>query len=122
VTARLEPRRLLLWVIVAVSVSAAKQAMAEFNDGNVLYTDCFDQSYYKRAFCLGYIEGIADGLGSNAINGYTACLPRGVEARQVRDVITRFLASHPETRHLMAASLVARALAEAFPCRMRGEF
>ena len=116
-TARLGPRRLLLWVIMVVSVNAARLAMAEFQDGNVLYGACFSQSSYEQGICLGFIQGIADALAGNAINGFTACLPAHVTAGQARDVVTRFLASHPETRHLAAAGMVARPLAEAFPCR-----
>jgi hypothetical protein len=67
-----------------VSVSAARLAMAagQFEDGNALYGACFDQTSTKRGLCLGYIRGIADALSSNAINGYTACLPNNVKVGQ----------------------------------------
>jgi hypothetical protein len=44
--------------------------------------------------------GIADVLSTNAINGYRACLPKNVAAGQAKDVVKRFLALHPELRHL----------------------
>jgi hypothetical protein len=38
-----------------------------------------------------------------------------VTVKQLLDVTTRYLSAHPEERHLSAFSLVAKALAEAFP-------
>jgi hypothetical protein len=51
------------------------------------------------------------------IAGWTACIPEGVAKRQIVDVVTKHLRERPQDRHLTAVSIVAEALAEAFPCR-----
>jgi hypothetical protein len=66
--------------------------------------------------------GVADAMqiaqlfGGTVFVGLRACMPEHADAGQITDVAVRFLASHPERRHLPAVTLVAEALAEAFPC------
>jgi hypothetical protein len=38
---------------------------------------------------------------------------------QTRDVVIRFLAAHPEIRHMHRLTLTVRALREAWPCPKR---
>jgi hypothetical protein len=71
--------------------------------------------------CLGYIAGVSDTIDAvqsqgETVVGWRSCSPKQVTGIQVKDVVVRFLTGHPEVRHLTAASLTARALAEAFPC------
>jgi hypothetical protein len=47
----------------------------------------------------------------------TACVPDGVSAGQLVEVVKKWLREHPENWHYGADSLVAAALQEAFPCR-----
>jgi hypothetical protein len=68
-------------------------------------------------FCMGYVTGIADALSNGPVGDWRACCPANVANGQVRDIAVRYLVAHPETRHLVAGSLVAHALAEAFPCK-----
>jgi hypothetical protein len=95
-------------------------------DGNSLYRHCSvtanqtsPENFAMEAWaCLGYVTAIMDGLsGGNSINGKRACIPPNVNMNQVVDVAKSFITDHPETRHLLAAGLVADALAHAFPCR-----
>jgi hypothetical protein len=95
-----------------------------FETGNSLKTECdggdvkTSDGPYLLGRCIGYVVGIADVMSAdNDVNGYRACIPTdGVTEAQLRDVVTRFLNAHPETRHLLAAGLVAQALHEAFAC------
>jgi hypothetical protein len=104
-----------------MSTNASAQTVSAFEDGNSLYERCAEPTAtFSRGVCLGYVVGIFDAMlsaGGTPIAGFSVCLPRGVTKGQAFDVVTRFLASHPELRHLTAASLVARALEQAFPCR-----
>ena len=114
--------RIIAAVVIAAvkSISAAVQAAGGFEGGNSLYASCASPTgTVKWSACLGYVEGIADAMGGNAINGYTACLPlqSGVTAGQIRDVVKQYLALHPEERHKGAVGMVAHALEDAFPCR-----
>jgi hypothetical protein len=116
-------RRLSAAAIVAATLSlyAASNpadAVRVFQNGNELFTLCNNNSLV----CLGYAAAISDAMSSTqedggSIAGWRACEPVAVTQGQVRDVTVAFLRAHPEIRHLAAASLVAKALAEAWPCR-----
>jgi hypothetical protein len=68
-------------------------------------------------FCRGYVAGVADILENREVAGYRACVPTPtVEIGQLGDIVTTFLRDHPEERSLTGASIVARALSQAFPC------
>lgn len=104
-------------VIAVMAVSAG--ARADFQNGNELYADCTEEPVsFNRGHCLGYVVGIADVLQhpGSRVGDFATCLAKGVTEGQVRDVALQFLTQHPELRHYAAAYLVARALAEAFPC------
>jgi Rap1a immunity proteins len=103
-----------LAVLAATSVATAP-AFASFKTGNDLLEYCSPKaSSYESAVCLGYIEGIADStLGS------TICVDelKHLKVAHLLSVVINDLKNHPERRHLNAASLVAGALDNAFPCK-----
>ncbi|MHC9247754.1 Rap1a/Tai family immunity protein [Aeromonas jandaei] len=91
----------------------------EFSVGNDLYSICStkkgDEFYYMNSSeCRGYITGVSD-----ALSGYTFCIPSGVTVGQDVDIVMRYLSEHPESRHINAAELIARALYESFPCKSK---
>lgn len=68
--------------------------------------------------CLGYITAILELLDSGSVvGGRRACIPQDADANQLNDIVTNYIRSHPETRHLAAHYLVALAFSLAFPCR-----
>jgi hypothetical protein len=84
-------------------------------EGTDLYDACTDPD--SKLVCLGYVMAIADAARAPAaVKGSPMCGSENVTAEQVVDVVTRYLAAHSEKRHLSASSLVAHALAEAYPC------
>ncbi|MFZ2106122.1 MAG: Rap1a/Tai family immunity protein [Roseiarcus sp.] len=85
-----------------------------FQTGNTLLANCISPNL---DICLGYLEGISDAmaLGSLIYKSH-ACLPSGVSGRQLIDITVEFLQSHASIRHFQAASLVAVAFANSFPC------
>jgi hypothetical protein len=85
--------------------------------GEKLLAKCISDSITEKAFCGGYIIGIADALTSNSINGFTACLPNGTKAREVVNESVKWLALHADVRKFDAEGLIASALSEAFPCK-----
>ncbi len=48
-----------------------------------------------------------------------SCIPENVTNGQVSDVVIKYLRDHPEERHILAAILVVKAMAEAFPCKSK---
>jgi hypothetical protein len=95
------------------------QAAAAFKNGNRLWSLCSQPpNSVAKAECAGYVLGVVDAIKEDdAVNGFTACLPTEVTTVQVVDVVTDYLRQNPAERHYLAAGLVARALARAFPCR-----
>lgn len=107
-------------------------AWGGFMSGNSLLDECqtpkHDMSLYfaKRGYCQGYIAGIVDGshIGDSRVDvvkgdvgGNVFCMPRTANLNQAIDIVTNWLTSNPQDRHLTAASLVAYALAEVWPCK-----
>jgi hypothetical protein len=92
-------------------------ALADFRNGNSLLEDCQAPAGAPGSIvCAGYVFAIADVQLYGDIGGVRSCVPANVTGKQVIDVVTRYLQQHPEQRHYGAASLVAHALSENFPC------
>jgi hypothetical protein len=66
----------------------------------------------KLSFAKGFVSGAAD-----ATAGVTWCPNADVTTEQIFQVVTKFMAGHPESRKDKAAAVVGDALAAAFPCR-----
>ena len=103
-------------VVAVVFLNAAgslpANAAESYESGDSLVSLCEkpqDSSLY--GFCAGYIIGAADGLDEGSF-----CPPEGHEKLQIVDVTVQWLLNHPENRQDPAHSLVAKALAESFPC------
>ena len=89
--------------------------------GNDLLRFCTsDANSVEQSFCLGYLHGLVDGVMVIKISEarpQVFDIPAGVDILQVRDVVVRFLKENPKDRHLSAATLVFKALTEAFPSK-----
>ena len=112
--------------IMALIVGMASPASAGFVDGNKLYKKCSvknDSSavfYMEDAFCAAYINGVIDaidGKSRGSSGGFFFCMPNNVSSKQAQDVVKNWLTNNPAERHYNAASLVAAALSESFPCK-----
>jgi hypothetical protein len=74
---------------------------------------------FDRGLCFGYVQGVSDAI--DHVRHYyelTQC-PRGttgITARQVKDVVVKYLMAHPEQRRVQAASLAFNAMVEAWNC------
>ena len=76
-------------------------------------------------YCAGYVDGVTDaqtmwrnvdrerGLALK----FSFCLPESAETGQVVRVVVKWLKDNPAELHGRADSLIARALAEGFPCK-----
>ncbi len=105
---------LIIAGIASVSVAASQTANAaeDYESGDTLLSLCEkpqDSSLY--GFCAGYIIGAADVLDERSF-----CPPEGHEKLQIVGVTVQWLRNHSENRQEPARSLVAKALAESFPC------
>lgn len=109
-------KKLALVALAALlSASTCFADVRSFQNGNELLADCTAKATTRKGFCIGYIEGVIDGLEvSRSINGAGQCLRYEVTGGQLMDVVVKSLRKNPETRHNAAAALVAFAVATAF--------
>ncbi|KSV95391.1 hypothetical protein N184_00160 [Sinorhizobium sp. GL28] len=91
-------------------------SLAEFIDGNEIYKRCEGPNAVSVAT---YAMGVADTYDLLVRYEKTTpffCIPLQVSARQLKDVMCRYLREHPENRQQGAAGLGAVAFREAWPC------
>ena len=71
------------------------------------------------AHCFAYVMAISDVMRAYGpgVYGLKECSAVGVSLKQRADVVKGYLTAHPESRDQGASSLVAQALAQAFPCK-----
>jgi Rap1a immunity proteins len=70
--------------------------------------------------CDAYVSGFVAGLSTGSVlsrSGKRICLPDTIAPGDVRPVIEKFFAAHPDTGTMGAASAVAVALFATFPCK-----
>ena len=102
----------LLWSGFAFSQQLTAPVVS-FKTGNQLYEDCTAPLENPRnTICTAYVMGMVDAL----THAREICPSRGVTGGQLADIVTNYFRSHPEVRHLSAASEAELALQRAFPC------
>ena len=108
-------RTLILALAICLCAFPAK---ATFVDGNLLYHHCGKPvSNAGHSICIGYISAIADAMEDEAtLYGFRACVPPAAEAGQLHGQLFRYLDINPLYRHHNASTIVARFLAETYPC------
>jgi hypothetical protein len=108
--------------LVVVGLAAAEAKRPTFFDGTKLVEACGDGTAFDAGLCYGYVFGAADSAESiQFVKGQRMwCWPNELTLDQAKDqsinAVKLYLRDHPETRRLSAASLVAAALKEKFPC------
>ncbi len=104
---------------VAVSIIMGAEGARATIDGDALNGLCGD--FYRvtdTARCQGYVQGVADVMrGGDSIGGYRACIGKTTTDDQLLSVIEDYLRDSADHGADPAAGLVAKALAQAFPCR-----
>lgn len=91
---------------------AATPAHAEWMSGNELHDMCSASSAVDRALCLTYVMGVLDGVQYLESPPRT---PKGATGGQVRDVVTKYMVDHPESRDLPARTIVRSSVIDAWP-------
>ena len=88
--------------------------------GNELLEACEGSEPFQQAFCLGYVTGASDVDGAEGAafpERRRSCVPDSVSNGQLKDVVVKYLKDNPEERHILAAILVVKSVAKAFPCK-----
>lgn len=100
-------------------------AQAHFTSGNDLLKECTaregEATYYQSsAYCTAYITGAADALDAERyMTVKSTCIPSGVTAGQLRDIVVAYLQANPTNRHISGYLLVNLALIGAFDCTFK---
>lgn len=112
-----------LTVSILMLGGATPDARAESLNGAELLALCdtpkSDSMVYFTNFslCAGYINGVSDAsLCGNMVGGSSHSHPEGATVGNIFEVFVTWMRSHPENASEGAAVLVARSLAEAYPC------
>lgn len=104
---------------LTATLTAALPARAQTETGNAILEACLPTAPPTEA-CMTYVAAIADAMrNGNAINGWSACPPPGLPARQGFDSAIAFMRWRGDLRHYSASAVVAHALAATYPCPRR---
>src|SRR6516164_8463391 len=106
----------LFW---SASVFSQSFTIGAFETGDKLLEACSDGHDITQGYCKGYAVGVADAMKANGMAIPSVCIPQRekVTTEQVRDVVVKDLAAHPETGHQTAAGHALLRLQAAFPCK-----
>jgi len=100
----MRPKHLLVFAALLCSTSSLAQG---FLHGDDLYRFCkMADDTLERTTCIAFIIGAVDALTET----HEVCLPKDVVGKQVVDIVTNYLLSHPETRANAAATEVDASL------------
>jgi hypothetical protein len=109
-----------LSVLVAclwVPAQSSREPMT-FNTGNDFLGACEHPKDEQANFaCTYYVFGVADGIAfTQQSEKPVYCLASRATMAQERNIVIRFMQTHPERTHTATAALISDALRDAFPC------
>jgi len=102
----------LLVPVPLTSYAPELEGLTQFT-GNELLEKCESGNTADINVCRAYIVGARD--GGIIAGDKTFETPSDSDAKQLADVVVKYLKNNPENRHLQAGILVMKALRKAFP-------
>jgi len=109
---------------ILILSGAASDAPAESLNGAELLALCdtpkSDSMVYFTNFslCAGYINGVSDAsMCGKVVGGAGHSNPEGATVGQIFEVFVTWMRKHPQNASEGASVVVARSLAEAYPCK-----
>ncbi len=114
----MQKKMVMLLVAAGLMLAPSVPGQASFELGKSLKIKCFDDiNSHDRAFCMGYLLGIADVMmEGNKINNFKACIPESASEDKIWATVTKSLKENSGNLHYTADDLVAYAYQDAFPC------
>ena len=115
----MDKRQFLIIAVLAGVAGMSPPAHADaILSGEYLQGLCAD--YYRpanTAACRGYVKGVADVLAKGeVVGGYKACMIETANDDRLVEIVTGYLDRAGERKGDPATLLVAKALAESYPC------
>jgi hypothetical protein len=109
----------LILVAIALPFSSARSEFIRVYAG-VIQAGCISDDLLMRSWCEGYISSELEVIANSPIKGITACIPHQVTLQEGVAIVKQWFANHPDEPPQQPAFLaVARALAEAYPCKKK---
>jgi len=105
--------RVLLVGAFVLGAGAAQAQRVSRVDGNHLLSMCMSAN---KGECDAYLSGVADTIALQGRANAEACIPTGVTGTQLREVVTKYISSNPQSRQQKAADLRMKAFAAALRC------
>jgi hypothetical protein len=106
----------------AVAVSPAPpppEIFAAPQTGDGLWAVCGGSSFGRIPLaCSAYVAGTSDGVALTTVSGRPFCVTPQIQPEDLAQAVRLYIAAHPESRSRSAASVVAVALRDAYPCRL----
>jgi hypothetical protein len=90
-------------------------------DGNRLIQLCTSDDL---GYCAAYVRGAADVVRFWQYvqpDVMTGCIPAQADAKQIIDVVLKFIRESPQDRHNAGAVIIAMAAVNAWPCKTQGK-
>lgn len=110
--------RILSTSLALLALAFAGAAPAASYNGQKLVDALNSATPAERSFAEGYVFGIADSMQEAypVFGLYRACIPSATTSAQVVALVKQTLQREPGYLHNAAGFLVAKAVADAFPC------
>jgi len=89
-----------------------EQALTAMDKGEGASVPEVGEAAVFAAIFFGYVEGVIDEGWSPA-----PCIPEGTDRKQIFQVVRKYLKDHPEQLDLRAATIIQKAVNEAWPCK-----
>ncbi|MDX3908549.1 MAG: Rap1a/Tai family immunity protein [Sphingobium sp.] len=114
--------KILISLMLAISTTAAPRAAAQtfmFETGNTLLEKCQNKAPEYALACSAYIVGVVDGIKKDIFLGRAPdnCWPKQLAAKEVHDLVVKYLKAYPDQRSFPASLTVSVALNDAYPCQ-----
>ena len=112
-------------LVLALVLLAVPMGSARAIDGFELERFCNVDHKMSNGFCLGYVNAVAAVLTTQKVGNFCSTVGEAmVERENLRtkelvEIVKVFFIKWPDARRASAGSVVAAALAEAFPCKTR---
>jgi hypothetical protein len=113
-------RSLLFGISIYAAFLINTADAAQYMNGDDLLRNC-DGNGIRYGLCLGYVEGVVDDADMVRLkSGRPECVPPGVEAGQLVDIVVNYLRENPARRKVAAGFSITDAIGAAWGCKLSG--
>ena len=106
-------KKLLVVFLLTLPTVSSAETVTAYISGNKFFSWIEKEGErWEMTISVGYIQGVADAL---AVQG-NLCLPKTVNADQLKAIAKKHLKNNPSERHYAAADSIGSVFITTFPC------